>query len=99
MNLIQLKAKNLVDIFGGTEEGGAYFPPANFVAIGLLAIKMYSGHTFCVYKARLSRNGWQNGMNMQNVLALGIRVDMLRNDAYANRFSIMPPGTEIPVSQ
>lgn len=96
MNLIQLKAKNMVDVFGGSEEDGAYFPPDNFVSIGLLLIKMHSGHVFCVYKARLSKSGWQNGMNMQNVLALNIRVDMLKSEEYTYRFSIMPPGTEIP---
>lgn len=100
MNLIQLNIKSLVDIFGGNEEGGIYFPPANFVAIGELVIRMHSGHTFYIYKARLSKNGWQNGMNMKNVMALGIRVDMLKdNNRNGDRFSIIPPGTEIPVSQ
>lgn len=43
MNLIQLKAQNLVDIFGGTaEDDGSYTPPANFVATGVLTIKTHS---------------------------------------------------------
>ena len=58
MNLIQLKAQNLVDIFGGTaEDDGSYTPPANFVATGVLTIKTHSGHSFRVFNARLSRNG------------------------------------------
>lgn len=94
MNLIQLKAQNLVDIFGGTaEEDGSYTPPANFVATGVLTIKTHSGHSFRVFNARLSRNGWQNGLNMQNVFAFGIRVDMLKPaDGKERRWRIYPPG-------
>lgn len=100
MNLIQLNIKSLVDIFGGNAEEGIYFPPVKFVAIGELVIRMHSGHTFYIYKARLSKNGWQNGMNMKNVMALGIRVDILKdNDRNGDRFAILPPGTEMPVSQ
>lgn len=100
MNLIQLNIRSLVDIFGGTEEEGVYIPPANFVAIGELVIRMHSGHTFYIYKARLSKNGWQNGMNMKNVTALGIRVDILKdNNRNGDRFAILSPGTEIPVSE
>lgn len=95
MNLIQLKAQNLVDIFGGTAEtDGSYTPPTNFVATGVTTIKMHSGHTFRIFNSRMSRNGWQNGMNMQNVLALGIRVDMLKPTDHDRRYRIYPPGVD-----
>lgn len=94
MNLIQLKAENMVNVFGGKKEAdGSYTPPENFVANGVLTIAMHSGHSFRVFNSRLSRNGWQNGINMQNVLAMGIRVDMLKpTDGKERRYRIYPPG-------
>ena len=94
MNLIQLSAKNMSEVFGGKAEAdGAYTPPANFVKTGVLTIKMHSGHNFRVFNARLSRNGWQNGMNMSNVLGFGIRVDMLKpTDGKERRWRSYPPG-------
>lgn len=94
MNLIQLNAQNLVDIFGGKKGADdSYTPPANFVATGVLTIKMHSGHNFRIFNARLSRNGWQKGLNMQSVFAFGIRVDMLKPaDGKDRRFRIYPPG-------
>lgn len=94
INLIQLSAKNMSEVFGGKAEAdGAYTPPANFVKTGVLTIKMHSGHNFRVFNARLSRNGWQNGMNMSNVLGFGIRVDMLKpTDGKERRWRIYPPG-------
>lgn len=94
MNLIQLNAKSMSDVFGGKAEAdGAYTPPANFVKTGVLTIKMHSGHSFRVFNARLSRNGWQNGMNMSNVLGMGIRVDMLKpTDGKERRWRSYPPG-------
>lgn len=94
MNLIKLDAQSMVDVFGGKKEtDGSYTPPTSFVATGVLTISMHSGHSFRVFNARLSRNGWQNGMNMQNVLAFGIRVDMLKpTDGKDRRFRIYPPG-------
>lgn len=94
MNLIQLSAKNMSEVFGGKAEAdGAYTPPANFVKTGVLTIKMHSGHSFRVFNARLSRNGWQNGMNMSNVLGFGIRVDMLKpTDGKERRWRSYPPG-------
>ena len=60
---------------------------------GVLTIKMHSGHSFRVFNARLSRNGWQNGMNMNSVLAMGIRVDMLKpTDGKERRWRSYPPG-------
>lgn len=94
MNLIQLSTKNMSEVFGGKAEAdGAYTPPANFVKTGVLTIKMHSGHNFRVFNARLSRNGWQNGMNMSNVLGFGIRVDMLKpTDGKERRWRSYPPG-------
>lgn len=94
MNLIKLDAQSMVDVFGGKKEtDDSYTPPKSFVATGVLTISMHSGHSFRVFNARLSRNGWQNGMNMQNVLAFGIRVDMLKpTDGKDRRFRIYPPG-------
>ena len=58
-----------------------------------LTISMYSGHSFRIFNARLSRNGFQNGINMQNVLAMGIRVDMLKpTDGKERRYRTYPPG-------
>lgn len=93
MNLIQLKADNLVTVFGGkAETDGAYTPPARFLKTGVLTIKMHSGHSFRVFNARLSRNGLQNGLNMQNVLGFGIRVDMLPpTDGKDRRWRSYPP--------
>ena len=94
MNLIKLDAQSMVDVFGGKKEtDDSYTPPTSFVATGVLTISMHSGHSFRVFNARLSRNGWQNGINMQNVLAFGIRVDMLKpTDGKDRRFRIYPPG-------
>lgn len=96
LNLIQLKAKNLEDIFGGKAEAdGSYTPPASFIVTGVLTIKMHSGHSFRVFNARLSKATFQNGMNMQNVLGFGIRVDMLKpTDGKERRYRIYPPGVE-----
>lgn len=53
---------------------------------------MHSGHSFRVFNARLSCNGFQNGINMQNVLAMGIRVDILKpTDGKERRYRIYPP--------
>lgn len=96
MNLIKLDAQSMVDVFGGKKEAdGSYTPPTKMVANGVLTITMHSGHSFRVFNSRLSRNGWQNGINMQNVLAMGIRVDMLKpTDGKERRYRIYPPGLE-----
>ena len=93
LNLIQLKAQNMVDIFGGKAEAdGSYTPPASFMATGVLTIKSHSGHSFRIFNARLTKTTFQNGMNMQNVLGFGIRVDMLKPaDGKERRFRIYPP--------
>lgn len=94
LNLIQLKAENLQAVFGGkAETDGSYTPPASFVVTGVLTIKMHSGHSFRIFNARLSKTTFQNGMNMQNVLGFGIRVDMLKPaDGKERRYRIYPPG-------
>lgn len=96
MNLIQLNAQSMVDVFGGKAGAdGSYTPPAKMLANGVLTITMHSGHGFRIFNARLSRNGFQNGINMQNVLAIGIRVDMLKpTDGKDRRYRTYPPGTE-----
>lgn len=94
MNLIKLDAQSMVDVFGGKKEADdSYTPPVKFVANGVLTISMHSGHSFRIFNARLSRNGFQNGINMQNVLAMGIRVDMLKpTDGKERRYRTYPPG-------
>lgn len=94
LSLIQMKAQNMADIFGGTvEDDGSYTPPASFVASGVLTIKMHSGHSFRVFNARLTKTAFQNGMNMQSVLGFGIRVDMLKpTDGKTRRWRAYPPG-------
>lgn len=96
MNLIKLDAQSMVDVFGGKKEkDDSYTPPVKFVANGVLTISMHSGHSFRIFNARLSRNGFQNGINMQNVLAMGIRVDMLKpTDGKDRRYRTYPPGVE-----
>lgn len=96
MNLIQLNAQSMVDMFGGKAEAdGSYTPPTKKVASGVLTISMHSGHSFRVFNARLSCNGFQNGINMQNVLAMGIRVDILKpTDGKERRYRIYPPGVK-----
>ena len=96
MNLIQLNAENMVNVFGGKAEAdGSYTPPTKMIANGVLTITMHSGHSFRVFNSRLSRNGFQNGINMQNVLAIGIRVDILKpTDGKERRWRTYPPGVE-----
>lgn len=96
MNLIQLNAQSMVDVFGGKAgTDGSYTPPSKMLANGVLTITMHSGHGFRIFNARLSRNGFQNGINMQNVLAMGIRVDMLKPaDGKDRRYRTYPPGTK-----
>lgn len=96
MSLIQLNAQSMVDVFGGKAGAdGSYTPPAKMIANGVLTIIMHSGHGFRIFNARLIRNGFQNGINMQNVLAMGIRVDMLKpTDGKDRRYRTYPPGTE-----
>lgn len=96
MNMIRMKAEDMVAVFGGKAEAdGSYTPPEKFVANGVLTITMHSGHNFRVFNARLSRKGFQNGINMQNVLAMGIRVDMLKpTDGKVRRWRTYPPGLE-----
>lgn len=96
MNLIQLKAENMEAVFGGkAEKDGAYTPPARSMKTGVLTIKMHSGHKFRVFNARLSCNGLQNGINMKNVLAFGIRVDMLSpTDGKSRRWRSYPPDVD-----
>lgn len=97
-NLIQLKAENLVDTIGGTKgSSDEWTPPANMVATGKVLITATSGHKVLIPNARLSRNGFQNGINLQNVLALGIRLDMMKpSDGETPRFTIYPPGAVVP---
>ncbi|MCD7816169.1 MAG: hypothetical protein LUH12_05615 [Bacteroides sp.] len=96
MNLIKLDAQSMVDVFGGKKgTNGSYTPPTTFVSTGVLTISMHSGHSFRIFNARLSKNGWQNGINMQNVLAMGIRVDMLKpTDGKERRFRMYSPGED-----
>ncbi len=93
MNLIQLKAQNLADTVGGTANGdGSWTPPASpVVEGGPMDFKTHSGHTMRYYKVRLSRNGFQNGLNMSNLLAYGLRVDVLPPDSGPS-YKIFPPG-------
>ena len=58
-----------------------------------MTLKAHSGHSIRIFNARVSRNGFQNGINMQNVLAMGVRVDMLKpTDGKERRYRIYPPG-------
>ena len=96
MNLIQLKAENLVATIGGTKgEDDSYTPPTTINTTGVMEIKTSSGHVIQVKNARVSRNGFQNGINMQNVLAMGLRVDFLKPAVGGERYKIFPPGAVI----
>ena len=92
-NLIKLKAENLVDVIGGTKGADdSWAPPATMMTTGAMAIKTHSGHTFSIPSARISRNGFQNGLNMSAVFAMGFRVDMLQPANGGDRYKIIPPG-------
>lgn len=92
-NMIQLKAENLVDAIGGTKGADdSWTPPASMVATGPMSIKTHSGHTMSIPNARMSKNGFQNGLNMQGVFGMGFRVDMLKPTDGTDRYKIIPPG-------
>lgn len=93
-NMIQLKAENLSDVIGGTKGADdSWCPPTTMVATGPMAIKTHSGHTFSIPNARISKNGFQNGLNMSAVFAFGFRVDMLKPADGGDRYKIIPPAT------
>lgn len=93
--LIQLKADNLAKVFGGkAETDGAWTPPTTFVKTGVMTFKAQSGHSMRIFKARVSKSQFQNGMNMSNVLGIGINVKMLKPDDKERRFRTYPPGVE-----
>lgn len=94
--LIQLKADNLVKIFGGKAEAdGSWTPPTTFVKTGQMTFKCHSGHSMRIFRARVSKSQFQNGMNMSNVFGIGINVQMLKpTDGKERRSRIYPPGVE-----
>lgn len=93
--LIQLKADNLSKIFGGKAEAdGSWTPPTTFVKTGVMTFKTQSGHSMRIFKARVSKSQYQNGLNMSNVLGIGINVKMLKPDDKERRSRIYPPGVE-----
>ena len=95
-NLIQLKAANLVAAVGGTAgDDDSYTPPTSINEVGKLEIKTVSGHVIVAKKVRVSRNGFANGINLQNVLAMGLRFDLLKPDDGGERYKIYPPGAVI----
>ena len=58
------------------------------------AFKAHSGHSLRIFKARVSKSQFQNGLNMSNVLGIGINVQMLKDADKERRFRIYPPGVE-----
>lgn len=94
-NLIQLKAQNLVDILGGEpDEHGGWVPPATVFKEGEAIIKCHSGHSFKIPKAKITRNGFPNGLNMQGVFAYSFRIDFeVTEDAPAG-YKQFPPGVD-----
>ena len=95
MTLIQLKADNLSKIFGGKAEAdGSWTPPSSFVKTGVVTFKAHSGHSMRIFKARVSKSQFQNGLNMNNVMGIGINVQMLKDADKERRFRIYPPGVE-----
>ena len=93
MTLIQLKADNLSKIFGGKAEAdGSWTPPSSFVKTGVVTFKAHSGHSMRIFKARVSKSQFQNGLNMNNVMGIGINVQMLKDADKERRFRIYPPG-------
>lgn len=93
--LIQLKADNLVKIFGGKAEAdGAWTPPTTFVKTGVMTFRAQSGHSMRIFRARVSKSQFQNGMNMSNVLGIGINVKMLKPADKERRSRVYPPGVD-----
>lgn len=97
-NLIQLKAENLVDVIGGEKgpDDDSWSPPEVMVKEGVMSITTHSGHTLYMPKARVSNNGYQNGLNMQNVLALSLRVDPQFDESLRATHQLLPPGASVP---
>lgn len=92
-NMIQLKAENLVDVIGGKKGADdSWTPPSTMVATGPMEIKTHSGHTMSIPNARISKNGFQNGLNMSAVFGFGFRVDMLKPADGGDRYKLIPPG-------
>lgn len=93
-NLFELKAESLVAAIGGTKGADdSWTPPATMMVTGPMDIKTHSGHTFSIPNARVSKNGFQNGLNMSAVFAMGFRVDMLKPADGGDRYKILPPAT------
>lgn len=93
--LIQLKADNLVKVFGGKAEADdSWTPPTTFVKTGVATLKTHSGHHMRIFSARVSKSNFANGINMSNVLGIGINVQMMKPKDKDRRFRIYPPGVE-----
>lgn len=92
-NLIQLKAQNLADILGGTPgEHGSWTPPATVFKEGEAIIKCHSGDSFKIPSAKITRNGFPNGLNMQGVFAYSFRLDFQVTEEAPAGFHQYPPG-------
>lgn len=94
-NLIKLNATELSNILGGEpDENGGWVPPATVFAEGACIIKCHSGHSFNIPNAKISRNGFPNGINMQSVFAYGFRIDFQPTKEAPAGFKQYPPGVD-----
>lgn len=94
--LIELLAKNMVQVMGGKEEeDGSYTPPTEDKEIeGVFDIETTSGHTLRINKGLLTCT-FTNGINFGNVLGISCELEM-QEAGEDPAFKIFAPGVEPP---
>ena len=93
-NLIQLNAKGLSETIGGeADENGNWTPPEKWEKVGVMDVVCDSGHTIRLYNAKISGNDFANGINSQNVLALALNIEAMK-DSTGKRLKIFAPGVD-----
>ncbi|WP_303208678.1 hypothetical protein [Bacteroides oleiciplenus] len=80
-NLIDLSTENLVNIIGGTKDAnGNWEPPEKWEKTAPMDISCDSGETIRFFNAKVTGNDFANGINSQGVLALGLNIELLKDD-------------------
>jgi len=80
-NLIDLSTENLVKTIGGTKDAnGNWEPPEKWEKTAPMDISCDSGETIRFFNAKVTGNDFANGINSQGVLALGLNIELLKDD-------------------
>lgn len=80
-NLIDLSTENLVNTIGGTKDAnGNWEPPEKWEKTAPMDISCNSGETIRFFNAKVTGNDFANGINSQGVLALGLNIELLKDD-------------------